>query len=218
MTSWMRRRVDSETARLPDSAYDTVLRDTPERRAISPMFIELPRGGPARPRTCRSTAATVEPIRLMQRSVAIAPAPGQSSRDVCIDHHRSRALWSIEPIARIDSIEDLMNNSTRPWRVATIGLALALAGAASACSSTAAPGSSAASGTSTVWDPYPQFDNGSAWVRLLDRCGTDSGVTVKRTAFDTTDLTGKVLLAAQQGNAPDVLIVDNPVVSTLAQA
>ncbi|HEX4703303.1 MAG TPA: extracellular solute-binding protein [Pseudonocardiaceae bacterium] len=111
-----------------------------------------------------------------------------------------------------------MNNSIRPWRVATIGLALALAGAASACSSTSAPGSSAASGTYTVWDPYPQFDNGSTWVRLLERCGTDSGVTVQRTAFDTTDLTGKVLLAAQQGNAPDVLIVDNPVVSTLAQA
>jgi hypothetical protein len=40
MTCWMRRRVDSETARLPLSAYDTVLRDTPERRAISPMFID----------------------------------------------------------------------------------------------------------------------------------------------------------------------------------
>ena len=43
-------------------------------------------------------------------------------------------------------------------------------------------------------------------------------MTVKRTGFDTTDLTTKVLLAAQQGNAPDVLIVDNPVVSTLADA
>jgi len=29
---------------LPLSAYDTVLGDTPERRAISPMFIELLRG------------------------------------------------------------------------------------------------------------------------------------------------------------------------------
>jgi multiple sugar transport system substrate-binding protein len=43
-------------------------------------------------------------------------------------------------------------------------------------------------------------------------------VTVKRSGFDTTDLTSKALLASQQGNAPDVLIVDNPVVSTLAQA
>ena len=41
---------------------------------------------------------------------------------------------------------------------------------------------------------------------------------MKRTGFDTTDLTTKTLLAAQQGAAPNVLIVDNPVVSTLADA
>src|SRR4051812_28665602 len=38
MTSWIRRRVASRSGRLPLSAYDTVLRDTPARRAISPMF------------------------------------------------------------------------------------------------------------------------------------------------------------------------------------
>jgi multiple sugar transport system substrate-binding protein len=54
-------------------------------------------------------------------------------------------------------------------------------------------------------------------VKLLTKCGTDAGVAVKRTGFDTTDLTNKALLAAQQGNSPDVLIVDNPVVSTLAE-
>ena len=41
MTAWMRCRVSAETGRLPLSAYDTVLRATPERRAISPMFIAL---------------------------------------------------------------------------------------------------------------------------------------------------------------------------------
>ena len=75
-----------------------------------------------------------------------------------------------------------------------------------------------AGGTYTIWDPYPQFDDSSDWVKLLDKCGTDAGVTVKRTGYDTTDLTNKALLAAQQGNSPDVLIVDNPVVSTLAEA
>lgn len=40
---------------------------------------------------------------------------------------------------------------------------------------------------------------------------------IKRTGFDTSDLANKTLLAAQQGNSPDVLIVDNPVVSTLAE-
>jgi multiple sugar transport system substrate-binding protein len=89
------------------------------------------------------------------------------------------------------------------------------------CSKGSEPGSSdtgAAGGDYTVWDPYPQFDDSSDWVKLLTRCGTDAGVTVKRTGYDTTDLTNKALLAAQQGNSPDVLIVDNPVVSTLADA
>ncbi|MDG5809523.1 extracellular solute-binding protein, partial [Streptomyces ossamyceticus] len=73
-------------------------------------------------------------------------------------------------------------------------------------------------GTYTIWDPYPQFDKGSAWAKLLDDCGTKAGVKVKRTAFDTSDLSNKALLAAQQDNSADVLIVDNPVVSTLAEA
>jgi multiple sugar transport system substrate-binding protein len=103
------------------------------------------------------------------------------------------------------------------WRLVLAGLAVV--GGVAACSSSSSGGSSSGAsggGTFTVWDPYPQFDDSSAWVQLLAKCGTDAGVTVKRTGFDTTDLTGKVLLAAQQGNSPDVLIVDNPVVSTLA--
>jgi hypothetical protein len=42
MTSWILRRVSSETGRLPLRAYDTVLRETPARRAISPMFTATP--------------------------------------------------------------------------------------------------------------------------------------------------------------------------------
>ena len=49
-------------------------------------------------------------------------------------------------------------------------------------------------------------------------CGTDAGVTIERTGYDTSDLTSKALLAGQQGNSPDLLLVDNPVVSTLAEA
>ena len=121
-----------------------------------------------------------------------------------------------------------MKSQSMTRRLAAVGLALAVTGAAAACSasksSTGAGGSgsgsggAAAGGTFTVWDPYPQFESGSAWSQLLAKCGTQAGVTVKRTGFDTTDLTTKVLLAAQQGSSPDVLIVDNPVVSTLADA
>ena len=88
---------------------------------------------------------------------------------------------------------------------------------ASSASAGTAP-ASGSGGTIQIWDPYPQFDNSSDWVKLLDKCGAEAGVSVKRTGFDTTDLTTKTLLAAQQGTAPNVLIVDNPVVSTLADA
>ncbi|WP_329277312.1 sugar ABC transporter substrate-binding protein [Streptomyces sp. NBC_01451] len=114
-----------------------------------------------------------------------------------------------------------MDSSSRQRRLTAAALtALAVTAAATACSSgsgsTDAKG--AESGTYTIWDPYPQFDKSSAWAKLLDGCGTRAGVKIKRTAFDTSDLTNKVLLAAQQGNSADVLIVDNPVVSTLAEA
>ena len=95
--------------------------------------------------------------------------------------------------------------------------AAAALAATSACSSSPG-GTNAAPATYAIWDPYPQYDAGSDWVQLLTKCGTGAGVTVTRTAYDTTDLTNKALLAAQQGNAPDVLIVDNPVISTLAEA
>ncbi|GLW25386.1 extracellular solute-binding protein [Microbispora triticiradicis] len=123
-----------------------------------------------------------------------------------------------------------MESLDRGRRATGLGLAaLALAGGLTACSGssgggdgdTASAGASQAAaggGTYTIWDPYPQFDDSSDWVKLLTQCGTQAGVTVKRTGYDTTDLTNKALLAAQQGNSPDVLIVDNPVVSTLAEA
>ncbi|WP_405143142.1 extracellular solute-binding protein [Sphaerisporangium sp. NBC_01403] len=110
--------------------------------------------------------------------------------------------------------------------MAGVGLAaVAAAGGLVACSSSSGSGGAPASAsqaataaTYTIWDPYPQHDKGSEWVKLLETCGTQAGVTVERAAYDTSDLTNKALLAAQQGNAPDVLIVDNPVVSTLAEA
>ncbi|MFE0256663.1 extracellular solute-binding protein [Streptomyces sp. NPDC059010] len=114
-----------------------------------------------------------------------------------------------------------MNSSSRQRRLTAAALTvLAVAASATACGSgSGGTGSNAAdSGTYTVWDPYPQFDKSSAWAKLLDACGTEAGVKIKRTAFDTSDLSNKALLAAQQDNSADVLIVDNPVVSTLAEA
>ena len=93
-------------------------------------------------------------------------------------------------------------------------------GSASAASSSAPAQSAPAAtgGTFTISDPYPQYTAGSAWVNLLTTCGATAGVKIKRTGYDTTALLSQTLLSAQQGNSPDVLIVDNPVVSTLADA
>ncbi|MEU3894815.1 extracellular solute-binding protein [Streptomyces sp. NPDC045251] len=97
---------------------------------------------------------------------------------------------------------------------------LAALGTVAACGGGAgsSDAESGGAGTYTFWDPYPQFDASSQWGKLVEQCGKEAGVEVKRTAYDTTDLGNKALLAAQQGNAPDVMLVDNPVVSTLVEA
>ncbi|WNZ12059.1 extracellular solute-binding protein [Streptomyces sp. 11x1] len=113
-----------------------------------------------------------------------------------------------------------MNRSTRHRLTATAMTVVALTTVTTACSSGDGTTSAKATdgGSYTIWDPYPQFAKDSDWVKLLDGCGSKAGVEVKRTAFDTSDLTNKALLAAQQDNSPDMLILDNPVVSTLAEA
>ncbi|AGP51833.1 sugar ABC transporter substrate-binding protein [Streptomyces rapamycinicus] len=113
-----------------------------------------------------------------------------------------------------------MNKPTRRRLTATAMTVVALTVGTAACSSGDGTTSAKAadSGTYTLWDPYPQFAKNSAWAKLLDGCGSRAGVKIKRTAFDTSDLTNKALLAAQQDNSPDILVLDNPVVSTLAEA
>ncbi|WP_089155491.1 sugar ABC transporter substrate-binding protein [Micromonospora sp. NBS 11-29] len=111
--------------------------------------------------------------------------------------------------------------ATSAWRRGVAGAtltALTIAGAVTGCAANDGPDGGAGGGAYTVWDPYPQFAEGSDWVKLLQSCGSAAGVTVQRTGYDTTDLTNKALLAAQQRHSPDVLIIDNPVISTLAQA
>ncbi len=101
----------------------------------------------------------------------------------------------------------------------TAGVAtIAVAGLLGACSSgsEAGTGTDAASGTYTWWDPYPQHDTSSDWAARVQACGEEAGVTIERTAYDTTALTNQALLAAQEGTSPDVILLDNPAVSTLA--
>lgn len=106
----------------------------------------------------------------------------------------------------------MRNISTRVGAAASVAALLA---ASAACSSDGAGGSD---DTYTWWDPYPQHDDGSAWEQRAAACGEEAGVTIDRTAYDTTELTNQALLAGQEGTAPDVILLDNPAVSTLAEA
>jgi multiple sugar transport system substrate-binding protein len=97
--------------------------------------------------------------------------------------------------------------------------ALSLVGVLGACSSGGSGSGSGETGgdsTYTWWDPYPQHDDASDWAGRVQACGEEAGVTIERTAYDTTALTNQTLLAAQEGTAPDVILLDNPAVSTLA--
>ncbi|WP_022919494.1 sugar ABC transporter substrate-binding protein [Ruania albidiflava] len=102
--------------------------------------------------------------------------------------------------------------------VSTAALAAISMAVLGACSGGESSGDgSAASGTYTWWDPYPQHDASSDWEGRVQACGEEAGVTIERTAYDTTALTNQALLAAQEGAAPDVILIDNPAVSTLAE-
>jgi multiple sugar transport system substrate-binding protein len=114
-------------------------------------------------------------------------------------------------------MQSTRKNRNRHLSLAAI-TALAATGALAACSSDgdAGPGETAGGGTYTWWDPYPQHDESSDWAGRVQACGEEAGVTIQRTAYDTTALTNQALLSAQEGTSPDVILIDNPAVSTLA--
>jgi multiple sugar transport system substrate-binding protein len=95
-------------------------------------------------------------------------------------------------------------------------LAAAVIGGTAACSGSPSGGGSTAGGTYTLWDPYPDRDASSDWAKAIDKCASDLGITIKRTASNTGD-TVKDLTTASP-NLPDIALVDNPKVATLAAA
>jgi len=110
-----------------------------------------------------------------------------------------------------------VNITARKVRIAgAIVLSSALVGGLAACATPSTGGDSAGGGTYTLWDPYPDRDASSDWAKAIDACAADLGITITRTASNTGDTVKDLTTAAS--NLPDVALVDNPKVSTLADA
>ncbi|WP_437583296.1 sugar ABC transporter substrate-binding protein [Paramicrobacterium sp. CJ85] len=107
-----------------------------------------------------------------------------------------------------------MKRTSVTLAMATVAVATA---ALAGCSSAGGDSGDEASGTYTWWDPYPQHEKDSDWEKRVQSCGTEAGVKIERTAYDTTSLTNQALLSAQEGTSPDIMLLDNPAVSTLAE-
>jgi multiple sugar transport system substrate-binding protein len=117
-------------------------------------------------------------------------------------------------------------STSRIQRVTGLTAAAALVTVLAACSSGGSGDDSTSSGTTgsgttlttvNVWDPYPQYDDSSDWVKYLQTCAP-SGVTLKRTTAATADLLNNLTTAVKAGNAPDVIMLDNPAVPDAASS
>lgn len=108
--------------------------------------------------------------------------------------------------------------------VAVTGLTLVgvLAGCSNDPAETSAPDTSGTTtaaetgGTYTLWDPYPDRDDQSTWAMAINACAADLGITIDRNSGNTGDTVKDLTTAAS--NLPDIAMVDNPKVSTLADA
>lgn len=103
-----------------------------------------------------------------------------------------------------------------PSRRVSAGVAVLACLALVACSNqqpTAVSSGDAAKGTTTAeikfWDPYPQHTDGSDWDKLVKSCAPQ-GSTITRTSAPQTDLFNQLTTAVKEGTAPDVVVLDNP--------
>ncbi|HMR48218.1 MAG TPA: extracellular solute-binding protein [Arachnia sp.] len=110
-----------------------------------------------------------------------------------------------------------MKKKTAQRVVAGLGIAACLA--VTACGGGSDPGpvssGNASQGTTTAdiafWDPYPQHTDGSAWDDLVKSCAPE-GSTITRSSAAQTDLFNQLTTAVREGTAPDIVVLDNPMV------
>ncbi len=110
-----------------------------------------------------------------------------------------------------------MVRKTIPLFSLLLTVALAFSASMGASAQTAAPtpaatqsGTTGPAVTLTEWDYFTGTDNGPAWGNILNQCGSDTNITITRQAVPRDELISKTLLAAQQQQLPDVLMIDNP--------
>jgi multiple sugar transport system substrate-binding protein len=96
------------------------------------------------------------------------------------------------------------------------GVALAMTTAVVAALVGCSAPASSEGGTYTLWDPYPDRDASSTWAVAIDACAEELGITIERNSGNTGDTVKDLTTAAS--NLPDIAMVDNPKVSTLADA
>ena len=112
-----------------------------------------------------------------------------------------------------------------PRRAATIGMVFAAATSLAACSGGSAPeptssGNAAEGATTseiTFWDPYPQRADGSEWDKLVKSCAP-AGATLVRSSAPQSDLFNQLTTAVKEGNAPDIVVLDNPMMPEAVSA
>jgi multiple sugar transport system substrate-binding protein len=119
-----------------------------------------------------------------------------------------------------------MTTTTTVRRGLGLSIALATGLGLAACAgggSTPAPGASgnASEGSTTAeitfWDPYPQHTEGTPWDEHVKSCAPD-GSTIVRTSAPQTDLFNQLTTAVKEGTAPDVVVLDNPMMPEAAAA
>ncbi|GEL94615.1 sugar ABC transporter substrate-binding protein [Cellulomonas composti] len=113
---------------------------------------------------------------------------------------------------------------TTTQRIGGLVLAATLVGALAACSGDDTTDDTATDGTGDtqlsdikVWDPYPQYDESSDWAKYVQSCAPE-GTTITRTSAATSDLLNDLTSAVKEGNAPDVIMLDNPAVPDAASS
>lgn len=96
---------------------------------------------------------------------------------------------------------------------------IGLAACSSGSTAEPEPSANASEGSTTseiqFWDPYPQYTAGDPWDRLVASCAPE-GSTIVRTSAPQTDLFNQLTTAVREDSAPDVVMLDNPMMPEAA--